>query len=102
VRNRAWRRYTLEKTFKKRVFERLSNWYMFRTIPYKSHLPRVLDHMGEKYFYILKYTSNYYKTQNASYGKNNNIHSYHLENHNNTRSKHKVEFRKLLIENGLA
>ena len=38
----------------------------------------------------------------SQYGKNNNIHSYHLENHHNTRSKHKVEFRKLLIENGLA
>jgi len=74
---------------------------MYTPKPYKTNIPRAMDHMGEKYFYLLKYTKNYYKKSKPSYGKNNHI-GYELYDRNNTRSGQKIEFRKILIENGLA
>jgi hypothetical protein len=75
---------------------------MYSPKPYKTSTPRVMDHMGEKHFYLLKYTKNYYKTNSPSYGKNNHIFGCQLYDRDNTRTKQKVEFRKILIENGLA
>ena len=102
MRTRDWRRYRLEITFKNRIFRRLSNWYMYRPKPYKTNTPTAIQHMGETYFYLLKYTNNYFKTNNPSYGKNNHIYKCLISKRSNTRSKQKKEFRNLLIENGLA